>query len=238
MRGEDVKIQWMYLGLFALLFWRPCAAGDDSPFLPSLYTVRIVTPNGSWGHGVRLDDHRILTAAHVVDEEADGASFKAFDLHGREIGIATIAKIGSRRRPDLALLTYGFDPTQMPWLRLRDHIRICEQDAAPGEKLGVAFGNVFHSTHASFDFVTMSQQQATSTATEAFFSRGVSGAGVYSTERSCLTGIVSQRETWEINSAGCLADAIGTKPRLEGCGVLIGTKYVVAAEIRAFLSRQ
>lgn len=88
---------------FALMLTSGAFAHDGSPSGP-LRTVQIFTPEGSFGQGVLLDEWRILTAGHVVDNSPSDAKFEVKTLPYKHLS-ARLTKIGRRDNVDLAILT-------------------------------------------------------------------------------------------------------------------------------------
>ncbi|GEM_PF-5939179 len=218
----------------SLVFVSSCFAGSNEPFFPVNNVVRIVSPHG-WGQGVLLGQHRILTAAHVVDTEGKRAKFSILDKFGRKLGSATVEKAGQRGNVDLALLTLNLSENAPSVDAIT--ISVCKENAVPGEELEVAADATQYSTHASSDYVEAYKNHEYSTATEAFFSHGTSGAGVYSKAHRCLVGIVSRQDSWGgADIQGCLSDLVKEQPRDKVCKVKFGTEFVAAEDIRKFLA--
>ena len=200
-------------------------------------TVRLIGPElaglHTRAHGMRLDNSHILTAAHVVEKMPGGSVLTVSNGTGQIMGSATVLVAGEKEFNDLALL--AFTPTNQ-FVRVATPVAICSEDARGGELLLVAYEDTAIQTHASMDspFVSYSQVAMYSRATQAFFSNGVSGAGVYSMEHLCLAGVISRQSSIGPGSTPCLrslAHGVGDKP----CGTYFGTEFVPATTIRKFL---
>lgn len=212
-------------------------AQDISPVsvMGSGNTVRITDPQNGWGHGIRIDANHILTAAHVVDAFPDGTAFTLVDTSARHAGLAVVEKMGNRKSVDLALLRITKDDFNMD---IATQLKVCKDNVKPGATLFVQYENYGQTTHASADQSQWFHGVENATMTEAFFSHGVSGAAVFDVERNCLAGIVSQQKLTKSDAAEhCLTDTVNDKPILKACSLLIGTVFVPALDIRAFLGQ-
>ncbi|HCX82804.1 MAG TPA: hypothetical protein DHV01_14560 [Rhodoferax sp.] len=202
----------------------------------SLNTVRITDPKKGWGHGVRIDANHILTAAHVVDESAEGTQFTLLDTSARDAGLAMVEKIGHRKLVDLALLRITKDDFNT---EVSAPLKVCKDNVKPGTPLFVFYENRGQHTHASADQPQWHLGVESATMTEAFFSHGVSGAAVFDVEKNCLAGIVSQQRLTNSDTAEqCLTDTVNKKPLLKACSLLIGTVFVPALDIGTFLGQE
>ncbi len=203
-------------------------AAEVDPFELVSRNVRLIGPEVSGlfktAQGVRLNNDHILTAAHVVENLPSGSTLTVFNVvDQRKIGTATVLREGVKEVNDLALL--AFTATNQ-FTRVLTPAHVCSGDTLPGELLVVAYENTFTKTHANMDdsFLTIAGDSPTySKATQAFFSNGVSGAGVYSLEHSCLAGIISGYRP-------VCSDRGNT-----ACGGHFGTEFTPASTIRQFL---
>lgn len=187
-----------------------------------------------------LDNDHILTAAHVVDEMPNGAVLTVSNAFGETLGTATVLLAGAKQVNDLALLAFT---RANELVRVVSPVSICSEDAKSGELLTVAYEKKATRTHASMDeaFVSYDRGIAYSRATQAFFSNGVSGAGVYSMERLCLAGIISRQtssQSIDPNDPNAITSCLDTLKfgvKDKACGSHFGTEFVPATTIRKFL---
>lgn len=222
-----------YMGLvLGMTLMASLAFAESQPLvIPIQRTVRITTPSGHWAQGVLINGDRVLTAAHVVESAKADAIFFVDSLRFRGAK-ATVLRRGNMAQVDLALL--GLQNGQsIPTISVPE-IEICRNASKVGDQLEVAFDNQSSITHASADFLSIYHGQVASTATEAFFSHGVSGAGVYAENGLCLVGIISHQELTS-GSNGCLKNDLDMKPTTTGCSARIGTVFVGTDDIRKFL---
>lgn len=221
---------------FSLLGPIVAASADTNQVPPVDMSSRIARIEGSqfWGHGVILDSHHILTAAHVVDTDAQGYEFAIKNVMGFELGKAHILKIGNRRDVDLAVLE--FSSVLKPLIGSLGPAPVCEKNEPAGSDVAVAFGSKTQWTHTSHDFVVYEKGTAYSNAVEAFLSHGVSGAGVYSVQLSCLAGIVSLQMGNSMDGATCISDDVNKIPKDAACLSRLGSVFVPASDLRKFLA--
>lgn len=103
----------MFLGtilvLGFMLFFGGCAtSGTSKEFLSPYLSARdqviaLVAKNGGNGSGVIIAPETVLTARHVAKEIAIGNALDAIDRNGKDLGKATIVRVGTKDI-DLAIL--------------------------------------------------------------------------------------------------------------------------------------
>lgn len=197
-------------------------------------TVRVKS-SLSWGHGLMLNDGQILTAAHVVDKLDKQSELEILDLHGRHVGKATILKVADRETTDLALLALKpVDPSMPQKFAI---LPVCKKNIVGGDPIFVAYENTGVITHASMDdvFIQLRGSGDFSIATQAFFSNGVSGSGVYSMKDGCLAGVISRRSSTGLGNNSCLKTIAKGLTEDKACGAYFGTEFVPAESIASFL---
>lgn len=193
-------------------------------------------------HGMLLDNDHILTAAHVVENMPVGSVLTVSNEFGETMGTATVLLAGMKDVNDLALLAFTRVDDSV---RMVTPVSICSEETRSGELLVVAFEKTAVETHASMDqaFVTRTQTATYSRATQAFFSNGVSGAGVYSTERLCLAGIISRQtsdqhiDPSDPNDRIPCLDTLRYGVKDKACGSYFGTEFVPTSIIGKFLQK-
>ena len=229
-----IKVARFTFALVTCIFSFVAFAGDSDLGDAMSRTVKISGDKG-WGHGLRIDQTHILTAAHVIDMEPN-YQFEITNANSIKLGTARLLKIGNRLGVDLALLE--FVPTEPFYANIRTPVKVCQKNATPGEELAVAFENTVQRTHASLEsgFTVHEKGQVYSHATEAFFSRGVSGAGVYNVQPYCLAGVISKYEENSTSPTGsCIGLNYSGRQITTACASEFGTVFVTADDIANFL---